>query len=285
MQHLHYTIPSTLAAVVFLIAGWVINQKSNLLKNKRLVIILFIFLLLLSSLSLFFYNYFIQPSTMVFAGLSLVALLLGFLADYLWNRNNEIANREDAIDWSGIVFLTGIVLLGMSVFSYIYTRINHSNLGQMLSLSFITFLLPQYFRTVYKAYLSIPNDIYFVWHYPYPEPELNLQHINMKECYTLRIEYTRTYEESYSRTAGTAPLDMIFGDWFYIFIKEYNSSPRNTGMPIEYMTPDSMRQGWVFYERGFLGSLRYIDPMKTIRENKLTDKKVLIAKRVNKQGR
>ena len=75
---------------------------------------------------------------------------------------------------------------------------------------------------------------------------------------------------------------MLFGVWFKSLIDDYNRKLPSS--QIAHTDDNHNSYGWVFYVvTAVLGRKRHIDPELTFEENKVKEKKVIIAKRTTYQ--
>jgi hypothetical protein len=72
---------------------------------------------------------------------------------------------------------------------------------------------------------------------------------------------------------------MNFGDWYQSFILNYNE--KFTDNMIQFKFLDGSSMGWVFFTKPtFFSGRRFIDPNKSITQNKLNEKVTIVASRV-----
>jgi hypothetical protein len=165
-------------------------------------------------------------------------------------------------------------------FTIIFQYFNNDEIAPYFSLCILPFVLPEFLKVAFQYYLDIPNDIYKLWYYPTSYDESNLEQIDLEKAYMLEFEFTTSNNGTYTNSKMRAPVNMKFGDWFKAYIDYHNEKYDNNR--IEYVNEDGTPQAWMFLERGtLLTSSRHIDAEKTILDNKLSEKKVIIIKRVN----
>jgi hypothetical protein len=184
--------------------------------------------------------------------------------------------------WAGVLFVLLNMFVGIIGFALCFYTFNKNiETSILFGLSTLTFALPTLVTSAYKSFIQIPNDIYNVWHYNLYD-EINYDNIDTDKVYMLEIEYTINDETTqFSNSRIKAPIDMKFGDWFQLFIDYYNERTDNS--KLEYIDEYGMPIGWVFFERSssIFGNRR-INPELSIAENKLSEKKMVIANRVHK---
>jgi Type VI secretion system, TssN len=279
MMIINYLIFPIIMAVVAAVAFFVMSKKSKILSNKKVILTFVAVGLILSLFGAVAYFPTVSQSISYFFLMQLIFFSLGFLVAYLWQKKQGDFIPGSNGAWIGVFFIFVNMLIGMIGFTCIFNYFNDSGLAPFYALSLITFVLPQTIRTVYDAYLAIPNDIYKVWYYPVYSDDVNTDEIDPDKAYMLEFEYTTSPTSQYTNTKIKAPIEMKFGDWFQAYIDYHNNKFDNN--QIEFTNEDGTPQAWMFYERpSFFGTARYIDPDITIVENKISEKKVIIAKRV-----
>jgi hypothetical protein len=76
---------------------------------------------------------------------------------------------------------------------------------------------------------------------------------------------------------------MVFGDWFYKFIEDYNLKFPKT--PVKYMGEDFESFKWIFFiKTSFFKKNIFIDPDLDIINNGITEKMTIYAKRVSENA-
>jgi Type VI secretion system, TssN len=279
MMIINYLIFPIIMAVVSAIVFFVISKKNKVLSSKKVIFTFIGVGLLLSLFGAIAYFPKVSQSITYFFLMQLLFLGLGFLVSYFWNKNSGDMIPNSKGKWIGVFFIIVNMLIGMIGFALIFHYFNDSGLAPFYAMCLIPFILPQLINTVYQSYLAIPNDIYKVWHYPVYSDDVNTDEIDPDKAYMLEFEYTTSPDSAYTNTKIKAPIEMRFGDWFQAYIDYHNNKFDNN--QIQFTNEDGTPQAWMFYERpSFFGTARYIDPDVTIVDNKISEKKVIIAKRV-----
>ena len=265
--------------LVSLVSFFIINKRNQLLSNKKVVLYYLGFSLLISLGGFIGYSPATADSMMYFILLQLSYLGLGMLAMYLYRRYAP-PPEEGKHDWGGVFFVLVNAFIGMIGFTLIYYYFSRSVLSPYYSLCVLPFVLPQFLNTAFKAYQAIPQEIHKIWYYPLNAHEIDFEHIDTTTIYMLELEYSKVMNDArLTNTKLRAPVAMNFGDWFRSFIENYNH--KYDSDPINFLSEDGTPQGWTFFVKpSLLGTSKYIDPDRTIAENKISEKNIIIAKRV-----
>jgi hypothetical protein len=228
----------------------------------------------------------------VFLLLQVVYLGLGYVASLVFKRN--ILGNFNTGGLTGVFFTLGNAMLGMIGFAVVYHYFesaglpaNSSNLedskvglAPYFALSVIPFVLPSFLALAFNYYQQIAQDIFKIWYFPMNADEIDFEEIDTNTIFMLELEYSKSIDDPrLINTKLRAPVTMNFGDWFRSFIENYNY--KYDSDPIHFMTEHQSPQGWMFYVKpSFLGSAKFIDPDLTIAQNKISEKNIIIAKRV-----
>lgn len=276
VNHLLLPIVSVVVATVALF----LNKKNALVSNKRLIVFVLISSLVLA-----------LPATLNFMGVlfipqlyiinQLIFLFLGyFFMNYttrLFAGENETVNRI-------LTLLSTIVIfcLGSYLFSLIFNLSGDFKYGLIASTCTYTLILPVLFRWTFISLTNIPAEIYKVWQYrkDYNEPEFSSEMV--ERIMVLELELTKKASDTeLVKVKAKAPSDFVFGDWFQLFLIDYNAKYFEN--PINYQSENGELYNWIFYVKPTLGSgKRYIDYEKKITDNKLNEKITILCKRVDK---
>ncbi|MBS1614710.1 MAG: hypothetical protein JST06_01175 [Bacteroidetes bacterium] len=279
-------IPAIIAFVVFTIIGLIgfyinLSRKKavgTLLSNRKFIFFYLIFGILISC------GGFIGMSPLASRSMSYFLLLqagyaaLGFLASWLY-RKNAAADLPQG-RFAGVFFVLANTFLGMIGFALVYHFSNPNGLAPWFALCVIPFVLPEFFRIAFTIYCEIPQEIHKVWYFPINADPVDYDQVDTSTIYMLELEYSKSISDSnISNTKLRAPISMKFGDWFRSFIENYNYKYEND--PIQFANTDQTPLGWMFYTKAkALGKSRFIDPEQTIAENKISEKDIILAKRV-----
>jgi hypothetical protein len=278
---LKYLIFPILFALIAGVSFFFISKGNKVWSNKKAILLTLVFAIIISLFGFASYLPFFHSMAGFFV-LQLIFLLLGFIALFVWNKGQIELPQIGKTIWSGILFFLLNLFIGMAGFVLCYYTFEQDvEKCFLFSLSALIFALPALIHAAFKSYLQIPNDIYNVWHYNLYD-EVSYDNIDTDKVYMLEIEYmTSEQSKQYSNSRIKAPIDLKFGDWFQLFIDYYNE--RTDDHKIEYVDEYGMPMGWMFFERSSsLFGNRRINPDSTILENKLSEKKVIIANRVPK---
>ncbi len=279
-------IPAIIAFVVFTIIGLIgfyinLSRKKavgSLLSNRKFIFFYLIFGILISC------GGFIGMSPSASRSMSFFLLLqfgyaaLGLLASWLYRKNAPADIPQGR--YAGVFFVLANTFLGMIGFALVYHFTNPNGLAPWFALCVLPFVLPEFFRTAFALYLEIPQEIHKVWYFPINADPVDYDNVDTSTIYMLELEYSKSISDTnISNTKLRAPVSMKFGDWFRSFIENYNYKYESD--PIQFANFDQTPLGWMFYTKAkALGKSRFIDPELTIAENKISEKDIILAKRV-----
>jgi len=181
-----------------------------------------------------------------------------------------------------ITFL--ILLLGMFIFSLIFNALSPIANGLLASSCIVAFLLPLLFYWTFLAYINIPIDIYKVWQYNSSSVNANrLDGVDFNRLMVLELEFGRQInDEDRMKVKVRALADMHFGEWFGMFLENYNRKfPDN---PIASENQAGKAHDWIFYIKpSFFSRRKYIDPDLSVAANHIHEKYTIITKRVTNE--
>lgn len=279
-------IPAIIAFVVLTIIGLIgfyinLSRKKAagmLLSNRKFIFFYLLFGVVISC------GGFIGMAQEASRSMSFFLLLqagyagLGFLAAWLYRRNAPAEIPQGR--FAGVFFVLANTFLGMIGFALVYHYFNPNGLAPWFALCVLPFVLPQFLSTAFEYYLAIPQEIHKVWYFPLHADPVDYDHVDTSTIYMLELEYSKSINDPrITNTKLRAPVSMKFGDWFRSFIENYNYKFESD--PIQYANFDQTPLGWMFYTKAKgLGKTRFIDPELTIAENKISEKDIILAKRV-----
>jgi hypothetical protein len=257
-----------------------VNKKNAFISNKK-----FIVFVLISSLII------ALPAILNFLGVlfipqlyivnQLLFLILGYFymnqTTRLFAGENENANRL-------MILITTLAILGLGsyLFSLLFNVASDFKYGFIASTCTYTLILPILFRWTYISLVNIPAEIYKVWKYrmDYNEPEFSSEMV--EHLMVLELELTKKASDTeVVKVKAKAPANFVFGDWFQLFLIDYNSKYFEN--PIKYQSENGELYNWIFYVKPSMGSgKKYIDYEKKITDNKLNEKITILCKRVDK---
>lgn len=274
----HLLLP--LVSVVMATVALVLNKKNALVSNKRLIVFTLISSLIIAlPATLNFLDVLFVPH-LYFIN-QLLFLLLGYFfmnqTTRMFSGENETVNRVMTLLNALIIFC-----LGSYLFSLVFNFAGDFKYGLMASTCTYTLVLPVLFRWTYISLINIPTEIHKVWKYrmDYNEPEFSSE--MAEHIMVLELELTKkASDKEVVKVKAKAPTDFVFGDWFQLFLIDYNSKYFEN--PINYQSENGELYNWIFYVKPTIGSgKRYIDYEKKITDNKLNEKITILCKRVDK---
>jgi uncharacterized membrane protein len=279
-------VPAIIAFVVLSILGLIgfyINSRKQkavgqLINNRKVIFAYLLFGIVISTGGFVGMSPTASRSMMYFFLLQAAYAGLGFLASWLYKKYAPAEVSEGR--YAGVFFVLANTFLGMMGFALVYNYYSPGGLAPWYALCVLPFVLPQFLSTAFSAYRAIPQEIHKVWYFPLHADEVDYDNIDTSTIYMLELEYSKSINDPrITNTKLRAPLAMKFGDWFRSFIENYNYKYEND--PIQYMGDDQTPLGWMFYTKASaLGTAKFIDPDLTIAENKITEKNIILAKRV-----
>ncbi len=267
-----------LIAVIAAITLSIVNKKNRLIPNKRLLfslLLLGVVLALPGLLGLLRHQYMPWGYIMgqlygLCCGCGLVFLLIRHHGDALLERKGFVA---------GALLIAG--LAGTYLHQLLFNLFNDFDMGLWAATSSFTFMAPLFFWWSYVAFLSIPAEIYKVWQYPASPIILDMERLDFDRLLVLELElYKQSIDPEPIKVKVKAPENMRFGNWFYKFIEDYNI--KFPGSPVDYL--DDRREGlrWIFFTKSsFIRQNKFIDPDLDIRQNGITEKMTIYARRVS----
>ncbi|HSH65635.1 MAG TPA: TssN family type VI secretion system protein [Bacteroidia bacterium] len=273
----HLLLP-LISAVVATVALF-LNKKNALISNRKLIVFTLVSSLIIA-----------LPATLNFIGVLFIPhlyvinqflfLLLGYFymnrTTRMFSSENETVNRLMTV----LTTLT-ILCLGSYLFSLIFNFAGDFKYGFIASTCTYPLILPFLFRWTYISLINIPTEIHKVWKYrmDYNEPEFSSEMV--EHIMVLELELTKkASDKEVVKVKAKAPSDFVFGDWFQLFLIDYNSKYFES--PINYQNDNGELHNWIFYVKPTIRSgKRYIDYEKKITDNKLDEKITILCKRVD----
>lgn len=258
-----------------------IAKKNQLLSDKKAV-----FYVLLSSVifSVFGVLGYLQVDFMPYAyiGLQVLYLIFGYFNYQLIAF--YIKPLKDSLFWKkSLVFFIQLLISG-AIFSFIFNLVNDFKYGIWVSSCLLSLFVAPLFEQTFQSYLRIPIEIYKMKVYEPNNKGIPVVPIDTEELLVYEIEVYRNANDSKPiRLKAKSTKGMIFGDWFELILSDYNQ--RKFSTPIEYYDVDDP-YGWVFYVKpSFFLPQKYVDPDLSFQGNKLSEKHLIIAKRVRQQNK
>lgn len=259
----------------------VVAKKNRLLSDKKVVIyFLLAFVVLVVPALLGLIDYKFMPYAYV--GLMILYLVLGY--QNLIILSKVIQNFDEKPYYVEFLCTFSLMFVSAAFFSFVFNLCNELQYGLWACTCLLPFVFPSLFLKTYQTYMDIPLEIRSIWSY-------NKEHRNAEEAdydpgriIVVELEIVKQIGDAVplnikSKTSEVTP----FGLWFKTFVEDYNK--KSSHSPIVFTdTTDSY--GWIFYViTSVLGRERYIDPNLSFAENKLKEKNVIIAKRVENNNK
>jgi hypothetical protein len=267
-----------LIAVVAVTVMAVMNKKNRFINNKRLIISILLLSIVLAipgplgllSLGFMPWGYIISQIYHIALGCVLVYLMTKYYP-------NELLGRKLFVT----IALLIACLLGFYLYQIIFNALSTISIGTWAATSTFNFIIPLLFWWSYVALLSIPAEIYKIWKYPAAPINLDMEHLDFNRMLVLELEvYKNINDPEPIKVKVKAPENMMFGNWFYKFIEDYNIKfPKS---PVKYNTDDNEVYKWIFFMKTSIFKRNiFIDPDLNIRENGISEKVTIYAKRVS----
>lgn len=281
-----YHILAASTGLITLIIFFIIQGTQKEVKNKKVLLINLLFALIITLFGCIGLIKTIEDtdsSRWWFVALQLVFLILGSVFYFLLQKDFFGKLKSQVL--SHILLLVSNVALGFVGFSLLFSYFLDNELGFYYALSSFVFFIPYGFMFTFNLLVSIPPEIHKIWYYPLDMAEPDFDNIDTNNIYLLELELLKSPGDDSMKnylqlTTVRAPVNMIFGEWFRYFINNYNYKFEEN--PIRFLDKSGEPHGWIFSTKpqSLWKSKKYIDPDLTIKNNKLTDKTVIVAKRV-----
>lgn len=269
-----------LIAVLSVVILAIIAKKNQLLSNKKLIFYVLIAGILLGLPGLFgFMGYLFMPWMYVF--LQVTYLVLGWTNVRIVHKIvPELEEKPYILE----ALLTIVIMIAAcAIFSVLFNLTGELDYGLIACSCILPFLVGSLFQQTYKAFISIPAEIYNVWTYDMSSDMSSFDWIDYSNMMVLELELLkRQNDRSPLKVKVKAPAEIDFGSWFRKFIEDYNL--KYPASPIEgYDHAEPF--GWIFYYKpSFLRPRRYIDYRVSISENNIKERHTIIAKRVKEDN-
>lgn len=278
---MHLNLPFiTVTGIICLISYTIftyLNKQKQDFKSLRLVATSLIFVLvhLLAGFVALIDSVF---PFIIYIGIQVLSLITGaffyhtILKPYYPKFNYKVV--------STIILFLLVIGLSAVFFTFIFDIFNVSGLGWYYSTAFFAFVIPFFFYNTFEAIIKIPVPIFKVWYYPEYASEIDLDELDLNKVKVIELEFLKNLgETSTTNFKAKAPEELRFGDWFSLFIQNYNQKYEDN--PIVIKDKTDAPYGWVFYIKpGFFGSKKFVDFDLTIVQNVLTEKMIVVCRRV-----
>lgn len=272
-----YYIGMIVFSIVFGIMFFIVSKKNEALKNKPVI-----YLILGSgasvSLTAFLGMLPVLP-IYIFILCQSFNLILGSIYTYILRK--YFSKKFNNSFLSEVLLTTTIAAFGAFGFTLLFQQsfIEIKEFGVYFTTSVIPFIIPLLFMKSFDNLAEIPPPIYKVWYYPdFPE-EPDLDKLDLNKIYVLELEFSKVPFQSVSNFKLKAPIEMNFGEWFMMFINNYNDKFAES--PIQYLDNTGKSYGWIFYTKStFFKPKKFIDPDLSVTENKLKENITIVSLRV-----
>jgi hypothetical protein len=260
-----------LIALIMMAVAVLVAKKSGLLKNKRLVVFALVSIMVLTVPALLgFLGYHFMPYA--YMALAAVYILLGAYNDRLlaWAFNNDELKYRAKIALSLFQLVVAMLL-----FALVFNLCNDLKYGIWAATAMLSFLLPSLVAQSYRIFIHIPASIYKVWSYA-DTPDFsgsdNIDHTRLK---VVSVELFKREEDLQStRINVKIPEELLFGEWIKLFFNDYNKKSAHSPIDVD-------NSGWIFYVKSWaLAPRRYLDYDLSVRDNRIREKCLIVAKRV-----
>ncbi|WP_316795191.1 TssN family type VI secretion system protein [Pedobacter agri] len=256
----------------------VLNRKNKFLSNKKLIISVLLLGIILSLPGfLGFLNFNFMPWGYIICQIFYV--LLGSAYVYLLTKFHSV----ELLERKGFIIFATLIsaILGIYLFQLLYHWLGSVDFGWWAGGSIASFFIPLIFWWAYVSLLNIPQEIYKIWRYPDTPLEINMDHVDFDNLLVLELElYKKSSDPEPLKVKVKAPENMNFGMWFHKFIDDYNLKFAKN--PVEYKIGEQENYNWIFFVKtSFFKRNLFIDPDLDIKENQITEKMTIYAKRVS----
>lgn len=270
------TVSSIICLICYVVFSFLNKQKQDF-KSIKLALTSLLFVLVHVLTGFMGILTAISPF-LIYIGIQIVSLITGtffyhiILKPFYQKFNYKVL--------SSIILFFMILGLSAACFTFLYDWLSGNEMGYYYSSAFFAFVIPFLFYTTFDAIQNIPLPIHKVWYYPEYPAELDLDDLDLSRVKVVELEFLKNLgETSTTNFKAKAPEELRFGDWFSMFIQNYNQKYEDNPIVIKdkYEAP----YGWVFYIKpGFFGSKKFVDYDLTVAQNELNEKMVIVCRRV-----
>ncbi len=262
---------------------WASNKANQALSKWRVLVIIVCSALVIAAVGFLGAVPGIEDTVLWFIFMQIIYLGMGIF--YYFLLKNEFLGELADPGISNILILITIIALGGVGFIKLFDFFDVHNLGYLYIRSVLFFVVPYFFMRMVDVYAAIPPEIYKVWYYDINAEDPDYDKYDLKNnIYLLELEFSKTPKKDVvTNFRAKAPVDIVFGEWYRSFINNYNYKFENE--PIEYLDSNNSPYGWTFYTKpaSWLDSKKFIDFEASIKDNKVNEKTVIVAKRVSVQ--
>ena len=270
------TVSSIICIICYAVFTYLNKQKQDF-KSLKLIITSLIFILIHLLTGFVGIILTVMPF-LIYIGIQILSLLTGTI--FYHKVIKPFYPKFNFKVLSTAILYLFVIGLSAVCFTFIFDLFNVSGLGWYYSTAFFAFIIPFFFYNTFEAILYIPVPIFKVWYYPEYPVEIDLDDLDLNRVKVVELEFLKNLgETSTTNFKAKAPEELRFGDWFSMFIQNYNQKYEDT--PIVVKDKYEAPFGWVFYIKpGFFGSKKFVDFDLTITQNALNEKMVIVCKRV-----
>ncbi|MBE9462721.1 TssN family type VI secretion system protein [Dyadobacter subterraneus] len=240
--------------------------------------LLYAFIVILLLVSVGSFAFFITDYRVAYPAAMVAFLILGVLHIYLLSQWFNTLFLNGSVKALGFTLLLSI--LAALVITFLYHKISDALImGIGMATALIGFLFPVFVAKVYQTYLTIPLREYKKWYYPVGQPLPDMDLLDLSRVLVIQFEFTKKADETaFTNFRAKAPNAMLFGELFFIFLNDYND--RNPASPVEFLTPEGLPYGWLFYKKSPWYKKRiYMDSDLTFQANGIVDNETIVAVR------
>ncbi len=264
-----------LIGIILAFIAVVIAKKNKIASNKHLIAYILLSAIIITIPALLgFIDYAFMPYWYIC--LQIFYLFLGVLNMKVSQYNFPKLEEKPFYMQFGFSFV--IVFIGAAFFSMVFNMFNELQYGLWACTCTLTFLFPPLFKQTLDKYMDIPTEIYKIWRYSDKDLPI-FESIDYNKLMVIEVEiYKNVGDTNPTKIKAKTPDNITYGMWFQKFLHDYNL--KFPTAPIQ--TNDGSKAfGWIFYyKQSFFHFRKYIDPDQTIVENKIQEKFIIVAKRV-----
>jgi hypothetical protein len=202
----------------------------------------------------------------------------GCLHVWLIYRMAPFLHRADM--WPTAFFTFFLALLGAAIMAGLYFFLGKKE-NLALGTAAFGFVLPYFVVKAFDYFERIPERRYKLWYYPLGKDIPDMDLLDLSKILVIQFELPkRDGDTSFTNFKAKAPVSMLFGELFFLFMYDYNE--RHPDSPVQYLGSGQVPQGWLFYRKHKWYQRRvYLDPHNTFKANGVIDNDIIIAERAN----
>jgi hypothetical protein len=260
--------------VILLCVAALVAQKNQLLKNKRLIVYTLVSVVVLPAPALFgFLDYHFMPYMwLALAGLYIV------VGAYNDRMMSWVFDNPDVKYHAKIIFTLFQLSVAMMLFVLVFNLCNDLQYGIWAATCMVSYLLPSLLMRSYDIFIHIPSSIYKVWIYESAHDLSASETIDHTKLKVVSVELFKSEQDTQpTRINVKVPEELLFGEWIKLLFDDYNK--RSANSPIDVRGVED--SGWIFYVKSWaLSPRRYLDHEITVKDNRIREKDLIVAKRV-----